>query len=396
VSANGARLAWQCDGRLHVWDLAAARELWQADVAGPFSELAFSADGKTLVLSGPGVVTVWDTDSGKQRRRDPLGNLRYGCWLRAGPNGAVLVATVEDGFRLRDAATNRPIEYVRWYSGSISYTGHFGRPFTLWTAPPIGAGTSNHDLWGDEFHLSADGRFLAAREGTGAVVDVATGKALGWLPRGHRGEVTALAFSPDGRTLATGGADGVVLLWDLGGLRGAGPPQLAKYPDGDLRRLWERLADDPGRTEAMQQLRGSPRQAPAFLRGRLRAEPVPDAAHVARLIADLDSETFEKREAATAELAQLGKVAEKDLKRARSTKPSPEVRRRIDELFERHNMAENEPPQLRRGRAAVLVLEQIDTAAARAVLEETARGPADALLTEEARRALRRLGSRVR
>src|SRR5262249_20943196 len=120
-----------------------------------------------------------------------------------------------------------------------------------------------------------------------------------------------------------------------------------------------------------------------------RADP-----KIEQLVTDLDSDKFQVRTAATAQLKALGELAEPALRRALAGDPSAEVRRRVEQLLEKVQEWAPPPERLREVRA-VDVLERAATPEARKLLHELAKGAPEARLTREARAALDRLAKRA-
>ena len=243
--------------------------------------------------------------------------------------------------------------------------------------------------------FSPDGALAAAGGRTGVWIwEVATGRKVAHL-KGDTENVLWLAFSPDSKRLVSGSTDHTALVWEVPSLPRRPPEKLAPAA---LPKLWTQLAstDATDAHRAFLTLSDAPGQSVPFLKERLR--PVASAAsaeRLQRLLADLGSECFAVRQAATRELEKLGEQAGPALRKLLDEKPPLEVRRRAERLLEqlRRERFSPSPERLRQTRA-IRVLERAATPEARRLLTELARGAPGAHLTGAARAALERLARR--
>jgi RNA polymerase sigma factor (sigma-70 family) len=239
--------------------------------------------------------------------------------------------------------------------------------------------------------FSADGRYLATAQHTSEIHlwDMLAGREVGQL-QGHDGGVVSLLFAPDGKHLFSGGTDTTVLTWDLARLIQPRTTQAAKLPPQALDGLWTDLADtDSARAfDALRQLSASPDQAVGLIKERLRAATPADPKRLAQLLADLDCDRFELRRQAESELQGLGERAEPALRQALAGDPPPELRQRLERLRDRLFVP---TPGLLRDLRAVELLELIGNPEARQMLGALAGGTPGARLTREAHSALQRL-----
>ena len=232
---------------------------------GEVKDVAFAPDGRTLAaVTSAGRASLWDLETRSLLRRPfrvadgPARGISYSA------DGTMLATAGVDGVKLWDARTGAALGAIGATTSAglitgppaagdvafspagslVAFVNELGGSAEIWDARRrerlVTLRPSFAELGGYAVAFSPDGRSLA----TGGlhtdvyIWDVHTGRLLRELEQGSAG-VRTLDFSPDGRTLAVSGFEPVASLWDVATGARIGPTLTA----GDRRAQIDLSAD---------------------------------------------------------------------------------------------------------------------------------------------------------
>jgi WD40 repeat protein len=237
------------DGTIRLWNADTHEQIGKplGRHDGTVLDIAFSPDGKTLASgSDDGTIGLWDVDARRRLAARFVGDAGIVSSVAFSPDGRRLAAgTDRGGVQLWDAnvhvridsptfsTAGSPLAVAFSPDGRALAAGDSGGHVTLWhlagnqqsasvelRSAPVELRQNDYSI--EAVAFSPDGRTVAAGSDENIVVlwDARTGESTAELA-GHGDSVLSVAFSPDGKTLASGSVDNTVRLWDA---RSPAPP----------------------------------------------------------------------------------------------------------------------------------------------------------------------------
>ena len=215
-SPDGKRLASASHDRtVKVWDAKTGQQVLALDRhTGGVTSVAFSPDGRQLVSCGFDGIRIWDANSGREKSVEKPGTGFARTIAFRSDGKALAFADEERKVHVRYLETDRQSGAIDWVSG----------PHSTWPARSVAFSPD-----GTRLAYTADDRRIRVLHVPMAMVDETWGEIdiRGYTDsgvlviQGHADVVAALAYSPDGKRLASGSDDGILKLWDPAASQGA-------------------------------------------------------------------------------------------------------------------------------------------------------------------------------